>query len=152
MTDCRLTDSSAGVKYIYIGHNAPSGAKSSQFRIPTPACWTGATLIAATAAPGFIAYGDLEDDLLISYEQCYAGRFLIATATYFTQGTAPTCCQVNILKAPSAPVDGVAMTDCGDYAHLINAFHLMVNESGECPCYSPTHDATWGAIKALYSN
>ena len=151
MSNCNLDDNGVGPKSVYMAHNAPAGATASQFQVPTPACWIGATFVASTPAPGFSAVGDASSDILISYGACWGGSFLIGTISYFSMGLATACCSIRITKAPTAPLDGIVTVDCASTPHVISApFQILINPDQTCLCSNPVQDATWGGIKALY--
>ncbi len=152
MSDCDLDDTTVGLKSVYIGHSTPSGATGSQFRVPTPACWNGGMFLSGTPAPGMAMFGNIESDVIFSYGTCYAGSFVIGTIHYFSNGQGTPCCEIQVLKAPTAPLDGVVATDCALTPGVtLVPFPIVINTDLSCYCYNPVHNTTWGQIKSLYS-
>ena len=151
MANCSLEDNAAGLKSVYVGHETGSGATGSQFRVRTPDCWLGATFVTSTPGAGFSAVGDAPNDMIVSYGQCWAGSFLVATVEYYSPGAGTACCWIYLEKAPSAPLDGVVTVDCAFEPHLVTwSFQVLINENVACRCSNPVHDSTWGRIKAMY--
>jgi hypothetical protein len=149
MTDCALVDDVPGLKTIYVGHET-FGAMASQFRVRTPDCWTGVSFVSSVPAPGFNAVGDAPDDMIVTYDVCYGGAFLVATITYLSTAEPSHCCWIYLEKGPSAPLEGVVSLDCTFTPHIVGGFVVLINPDFSCRCSNPVNSSTWGRMKALY--
>lgn len=151
LSDCDIAVAPASMVTVYIGHESVPGATGSMFRVRTPACWTGATLLTTTPASGFSAVGNAETGIAFVYPGCMAGGFWIGTITYFSPDLPVSCCLLRIEKAQSSSLDGVMVTDCATAPTLGTApFMFLLNPDHTCYCHTATHTSTWGGVKALY--
>jgi hypothetical protein len=151
MTNCALLDDVPGLKVVYVGQETFVGAIASQFRVRTPDCWIGASFVSSAPAPGFGAIGNAPDDMIVTYDVCYSGAFLVATITYLSTAEPSPCCWIYLEKGPSAPLDGIVSLDCTFIPHVVTgSFRLIINPDVSCLCSNPARSSTWGSLKALY--
>jgi len=141
----------AGPVTIYTVHETHNGASALQYASPVPPCWTGAVFV--SDEPEFLAIGDSQTGMALSYGGCLTGQVLVNTMTILSQGLAPPCCALDVTPDPAAPTGQIEGVDCAlNTTHPAGAA-AVINMDGSCPCGTTTtvETKTWGAVKALYA-
>lgn len=170
-SDCFLWDVAPGLVTYYVVHYAWVGATASQFWAPKPWCLGAVYLADAAVFP--VTIGDSQTGVSIGYGSCLNGPIHVLTLNFFAQGTSPNCCCYFIYPHPQSETGDIEVVDCNDnlnsaYGWLgyINTDYLTCictvagRTAGEKPAgpYGCINDpiaveqATWGKVKALYSD
>jgi len=170
-TDCDLPDRMTGLTPYYVVHYMYSGgATASQFWTPAPWC-LGATYLSDTAVFP-VTIGNSQTGVSIGYGVCLFDRAHVLTLNFFTQGTSPECCCYFVYPHPESTTGEIEVVDCGNNLVTANGgwgyinadwvtcgcwVDLNVNDEGPAGPYGCINDpiaveqATWGKVKALYS-
>jgi len=154
-SQCSITDDGLGVRSVYVFHTGNTSATASEFSVPRPDCWTGATWVGDVIAPGFLRIGTAQTDLTIAYAGCVDLPVFIARVDFAVTGKAPPCCKVQVAPAASPAVTDVLEVTCDFETRAVGTgAPVVVNPPGSCQCDAPTslrtESATWGKVKSLF--
>ena len=165
--DCFQYDFSVGNNVVYVVHDVWDGAGGVRFRISSGGGFN-AILVSETIEydheETFYHEGNTQDGVEVIYLmafECYYHDFLIATLTYYEDGTSLPCSYLEATAHPDAPSGMVESRKCPDMEWIpgppsnrfnVNQAHWTPEYPG-CPTWcgtTPTERSTWGAIKTLF--
>jgi hypothetical protein len=165
MTQCSLSDTSPGLKFVHVFLSGPASATAVGFIAPRPPCWQGATWV-GDALPGARAIsGNTQTEFFTTlYEvpgtdpnanPCKVPPVLVCSVLFVTTGAALPCCEMSVAPIPH-PVGSflhLYYHDCFfDEKPLAVGQKVTINPDASCPCGLPvaTEQSTWGRVKSLY--
>ena len=150
---CDVRDDVPGTLDIYVVHSNIPEATGVQFSAPIPDCMTGAIWVGDTK-PFVVTLGNSQTGVAIGYGSCLEGPIHVLTIHYQTSGTSETCCEYPILPHPGIESGRIESVDCWENLYTdVVARPAIVNADAQCQCGGgalPTHETTWGRLKALY--
>ena len=134
MSTCELS-SGTGLRSVYLFQTGSLQATGAgHFSVPKPACWTGATWVSDTPAPGLVYIGSSQTQLDFAYQGCLQPPVLLATINYLVSGSSPTCCPYSVKPGILNP-DGMIVVDCNfvDLRVATAGSQVMINPTVDCP-------------------
>jgi hypothetical protein len=137
MTTCGLVHDGPAIRSIYMFHTGSALVTASEFSVPKPACWTGATYVGETIADGLLSIGNSQTDLSIAYGTCALPPVYLGRIDYAVAGTAPSCCMISAAPAQTSP-PGIWVVDCSFQQRFgAPGAQVTVNPTAACPCDVP---------------
>ncbi|MDH4036436.1 MAG: hypothetical protein OEX18_00775 [Candidatus Krumholzibacteria bacterium] len=157
MSECAIVDDGPGIRSVYVFHTGNASATASEFSVPLPACWTGASWVGDNVVPGFLTVGTSQTDLSIAYAGCVDLPVFIARINFSVTGKAPPCCRVLVAPPLTQSPQEIVEVSCDYQTHAVGTgLGVTVNPPTSCACDSPTtlrtEPATWGRVKAIFRN
>jgi hypothetical protein len=171
-TDCDLKDIAPGLTPYYVVHYMwGGGSTASQFWAPAPWCLGALYLSDTSVFP--VTIGNSQTGVSIGYGSCLTDRAHVLTINFFTQGTSHSCCCYFVYPHPESTTGDVQVVDCSNNLQSANGGWGYINAdwvtcgcwvdkqaaaSGPAGPYGCINDpvavdqATWGKVKALYSD
>lgn len=135
MSTCGLEDNGFVIQSVYVFHTGSGLATASEFAVPKPACWVGATYLGDQLNPSLLAIGNSQTDLSIAYGGCMGLPLYLGRIDYFTTGTAPACCEYLAQAGSRASPPAILVADCGYEEHVVSGGSgVMINPDADCPC------------------
>jgi hypothetical protein len=154
-TTCTLQDTAPGPLMMYVIHRIPEGWGNVACRFSVAASpGFGGTYVGETIHAAFWL-GTLRDGIDIAYGQCALDAQLVATITFQGHGTSEPCSYLEIVPHPENWLGAIEVMSCSFETRPAPTLgRLWVNPDGEaCSPWCatvPTHETTWGGVKALY--
>jgi hypothetical protein len=152
---CTLQDSTPGPLTAYVIHSIPEGwgNVSCRFSVVVSPGFSGSYVAEMIHAPWW--EGTLRDGIEVAYNQCAIGSYLVATITFQGMGTSEPCSYLEIVPHPENWLGAIEVMSCSFETRPAPTLgRLWVNPDGEaCSPWCatvPTHETTWGGVKALY--
>ena len=137
-----------GVQTYYFLHLTTLGTTASVWAAPKPACLTGVRL---ADLPVFsINFGNTETGITIGYGLCKTGTFLIMAVQYNVT-SATDCCYWSVVADPTIPSGLIEVGGCLFTLEYATGGRGIINGTPTCTCNVAAGDATWGHVKALYT-
>jgi hypothetical protein len=90
--------------------------------------------------PDFLSLGDIRAGITITYTRCQTVfPLLLATLTYFGDGTSEPCSFIEI--APDPTLDDIEVVSCSFEIRVAEGGRAVVNHDGSCMCGPPAGQA-----------
>jgi hypothetical protein len=157
-TSCNVVDDAASpglcsIFVLFVNHGGITGA---QFMCPLPACMQAQYM--SWSSPWPVKIGDpVQPDITsgligiaIGTGSCQAAPTLLVTLNFFCQGLTGDCCYYGIQPAEGIASGSIEGVDCDFTATFPTGGECIVNSNAGCDCDVPTHETTWGAVKAMF--
>jgi hypothetical protein len=154
-TSCNLAEPAGpSLTPIYIVHTNTAGATASVWKLEATDGAENLTYTGETNAfPTTI--GDVFGGISVAYGACLNNpQILMVTVNFFySPGAAPACGIFRIVgNDVHSQTSDIEIVDCSSNRLILaEAGHARVNPDAGCTCNVPTHETTWGGIKALYN-
>jgi hypothetical protein len=151
-TQCTVADV-PGLVALYVVHINSPGATACEYSAPIPACMQAMWLSDGTVFP--VNIGNKDTGISTAYGACRLGNIHVLTINFLGSGTTGQCCVYPVLPHP---INGLNITDCvTPFPNKLSAPGQSgvineVNPTCLCADIIPTHNSTWGGVKALWSN
>lgn len=151
-SQCSLTDITPQVSDVFFIHSVGEQVdlvNHIEFRLAPSIGFTGVWLEDALPT-GMTKQGSSHDGIVIFYNSCKSGDFLVLRARYQLSGTSVPCSYIDVVAYPG--LDEIETADCSFERYPVDGARIFVNPDVTCPCATTVANdrITWGRVKALY--
>jgi len=156
LSECALTDMSAGVADVYVFHNVQGsavlylGVAGISFAL-LPSSGFDGTWLEDIVPAGLGANGTSPSGTNVGSLTCWFRDKLLLHVRYQVQGGSSSCSFLQAVPYPGFP--SIDALTCGTGEPIpVDGDRIFVNPDGSCPCDVPVaiEPTTWGRIKAMY--
>jgi hypothetical protein len=149
--DCTTSDNGNGQVTVYVIHRAVSGTTGSQWRIEAS---DGFDMTYLGESLSYVAMGNTQSGVSLSYGSCLGSQILLCTVTYATNGSSSPCSYLQVVPDPNSDSGAIEVMDCASQKYTGTGSRLYVNPDGSCECghVNPIEETGWGRIKAMFAD
>ena len=115
-------------------------------------------IMLSSSSPFPTVIGSPLTGVIVNYDECKTGTFLVLTMDFFVQGQTEECCYYSVEPDPAVSSGRIEVANCNDEIVYVFGGQDLINSNTQCVCAPgpvtchpvPVNESTWGSIKNLY--